>query len=83
MGSEVRGLLPVNLRVRAAYRFPKEVRLLRDGVVVASTARNVISYKATMPGTYRVEVLLRGRTPLGSRVPWILSNPIFLREERP
>ncbi len=83
MGSEVRGQLPLSLRVRAAYRFPKEVRLLRDGAVVATTSRNVLSYRATMPGTYRVEVYLRGRTPLGSRVPWILSNPIFLRENRP
>jgi hypothetical protein len=81
MGSEVRGPRPVDLTVRAPYPFPKEIRLLRDGAVVASTVQNVLSYKADGPGTYRVEVYLRGRTPLGSRVPWILSNPIFLREE--
>jgi hypothetical protein len=74
---------PIRLRVRVPYRCPKEVRLLRDGQTVASSGRSVLSYLARVPGTYRVEVYLRGRTPLAGDVPWIISNPIFIREEQP
>lgn len=83
MGSVVRMPLPLNLRVRADYPFPREIRLLRDGLRVAVTSKKMLFYRADVPGTYRVEVYLRGRTPLAKDVPWILSNPIFLREERP
>lgn len=81
MGGVVRMPGAVTLQARAAYPFPKEIRLLRDGHEVARTSGNVLFYRADEPGAYRVEVYLRGRTPLSGAVPWILSNPIFLREE--
>jgi hypothetical protein len=83
MGSVVRDLLPLSLRVRAGFSFPKEIRLLRNGLPVASSDKKMLFYRVDTPGTYRVEVYLRGRTPLAKDVPWILSNPIFVREERP
>ncbi len=81
MGSEVRMPLPLALKVRAGFPFPREIRLIRDGLQVASTSKKMLFYTAEVPGTYRVEVYLRGRTPLAGDVPWILSNPIFVREE--
>jgi predicted metal-dependent phosphoesterase TrpH len=82
MGSEVRVPLPVMFKIRAPYRFPKEVRLYRNGVPVFSSKKKVSFYAATELGTYRVEVFLTGKTALSREVPWIVSNPIFLREEK-
>ena len=54
-----------------------ELRLLRDGSVVAS-ARDAaaLDYEASAPGVYRVETRLTYR---GRALTWILSNPIYLR----
>lgn len=82
MGSEVHVPLPVMLKIRAPYRFPKEVRLFRNGTLVFSSRKNLSFYTAKELGTYRVEVTLTGKTALSKKVPWILSNPIFLREEK-
>jgi hypothetical protein len=53
-----------------------ELRLLRDGFVVASTQGAALDFEARAPGVYRVEARLtyRGRT-----LTWILSNPVYLR----
>lgn len=82
MGSEVHVPLPVMFKIRAPYRFPKEVRLFRNGTLVFSSAKNVSFYTAEELGTYRVEVFLTGKTALSRKVPWIVSNPIFLRKEK-
>jgi len=82
MGSEVYVPLPVMFKIRAPYRFPKEVRLFRNGSLVFSSRKNLSIYTAKELGTYRVEVFLTGNTPLSRKVPWIVSNPIFLREEK-
>lgn len=82
MGRELQAPLPVTLRIRAPYRFPKEVRLVRDGRKVFSTKKSLCAFTATAPGVYRVEVYLTGRTALAKDVPWIVSNPIFLREDK-
>lgn len=71
------------LRVRTPYAFAHEVRLVRSGAVVASGSGPDLIHEATEPGPYRVEVYLRARTPLGAGVPWILSNPIFVRKDLP
>jgi len=73
----------LTLEIRAPYDFPKEVRIVSGGRTVLSTPLNTISFPVRSPGSYRVEIYLRGRTPLPKDVPWILSNPIFVREERP
>jgi hypothetical protein len=51
--------------LHASVPRPAQLRLIRDGAVVAGWA-------ADRPGAYRVEARLRDRT-------WILSNPIYLR----
>jgi stage V sporulation protein SpoVS len=55
---------------------PAELRLVKDGVVVASVAGAGLECEADGPGVYRVEGRLRYR---GRSLTWIVSNPIYLR----
>jgi hypothetical protein len=50
-----------------------DVRLLRDGSVVARARGADLRHETRGPGVYRVEVDRGGRT-------WIVSNPVYLRE---
>lgn len=61
------------------YPFAVETQLLCDGEEVLVSQEKEIVFKSGKPGTYRVEVFLREKTPLDKKTPWILSNPIFLR----
>lgn len=72
---------PLVLEVKAPYSFRTEMRLLRDGKPVLSSPEKRLSYKAGLPGIYRVEVYLKENSPLDNKIPWIVSNPIFLRKE--
>jgi len=83
MGRETVYEAPCILRVKAPFDFALEVRILRDGRVVLRSRRNEVVYEVGGPGVYRAEVYLRVRTPLPERIPWIISNPIFLREAQP
>ncbi|MGB2764608.1 MAG: PHP domain-containing protein [Candidatus Aminicenantaceae bacterium] len=82
MGSTVLLDSPVRLHIKAPFRFKKEIHLIHNGkVILRSTEENVI-YEALLPGTYRVEVYLRARSPLRKNIPWVVSNPIFLIENK-
>jgi len=83
MGREPLYEPPCGLRVKARFDFDIETRLIRDGRVIHTTRQKEFLFDAPGPGVYRVEVYLRSRTPLDPRVPWIVSNPIFFREESP
>jgi hypothetical protein len=85
MGSRIHwsGSPAATLRVLSAFPFPSEIRLLRNGQTVWSTGGPEVTYEASRAGVYRVEVYIRGWSPLASDVPWIVSNPIFLREGEP
>jgi hypothetical protein len=71
----------VRFETRAPFPFRKEVRLLRDGRVIASSREDTLRVPSEGPGVYRVEVYLKERSPLGSDIPWIVSNPIYLRKD--
>jgi hypothetical protein len=62
--------------LRARLPRPAELRLLRDGVQVASVQGATLDVAVSAPGVYRVEARLpyRGRT-----LTWIVSNPVYLR----
>jgi hypothetical protein len=83
MGSTLPPAESLTLEIRAPYDFPKEIRLMAGGRTLLSSSLNSVSYPVSSPGAYRVEVYLKGRTPLAEDIPWIVSNPIFVREERP
>jgi hypothetical protein len=71
----------VRFETRAPFPFRKEIRLLRDGRVIASSRADTLRAPSEGPGVYRVEVYLKERSPLGADIPWIVSNPIYLRKE--
>ncbi len=82
MGSDI----PVGPQTTFHATMPRgvglEARLLRDGIPVFRSLEGTWSYPVTDgPGTYRVEVYLKERTPMTKDFPWILSNPIFLKEK--
>jgi hypothetical protein len=54
-----------------------EISILRDGQLVQrATHAQALTYMASQPGAYRIEV---HRLYLGQRRGWIFSNPIYLR----
>ena len=59
-------------------RLPRvaDVRLLRDGEVVARADTQALVHRAEGPGVYRVEARLSSH---GAERTWILSNPVYLR----
>jgi len=81
MGSTVLLNSPVTLHIKAPFPFAKEIHLVHNGKKIFSSNEESISYEAAHPGTYRVEVYLTERSPLAKNIPWIVSNPIFLRED--
>ncbi len=72
---------PITIHIQVPAPFAKETRLIHDGKDILVTSRGNLEYLAADPGFYRVEVYLREKTPLHKDIPWILSNPIFLREK--
>jgi len=82
MGSSILADSPVTLQVKAPFPFSVELHLFCNGEKILSSSEMEISYKASMPGFYRVEAYLREKSPLGKDIPWIVSNPIFLRERK-
>jgi hypothetical protein len=83
MGSAVpRNVSPrMRLRARAAFPFAVQTHLLRDGEVVLRSEETDISFPSERPGVYRMEIYLRGGSPLARDFPWIISNPIYVRED--
>jgi hypothetical protein len=53
-----------------------DIRLLRDGEVVARSGRRTLEYTTAQPGAYRVEVFRRYRL---ERRGWIFSSPIYVK----
>lgn len=76
MGSEVP--FAADLRLRAEAPLEGAFKVVRDGEVIFEQTAHAIDVPVDKPGNYRVEVWL----PLpGEARPWILSNPIYVREQ--
>lgn len=80
MGETIGYTPPLSLHVRTPAEFAREIRLIRNGSLILETGKRDLSYEVPAPGVYRAEVYLRERTHLGKDIPWIVSNPIFIRE---
>ena len=65
------------LRLRAEAPLEGRIKLIRNGEVVSDERSASLDYSVKEPGVYRVEVWL---TLVGEDRPWILSNPIYVRE---
>jgi hypothetical protein len=72
----------LTLHIQAPFPFAKEIHLIQDGKSLFRSTEENISFEVKQPGVYRVEVYLKERSPLGKDIPWIVSNPIFLREDK-
>jgi hypothetical protein len=81
MGSTVMPDSAVTLQIEAPFPFAKDIHLVHNGKTIFSSDEESVSYEAGHPGTYRVEIYLSERSPLGKKIPWIVSNPIFLRKD--
>ncbi|MGD2176659.1 MAG: CehA/McbA family metallohydrolase [Anaerolineae bacterium] len=53
-----------------------DIRLIRNGEVVARSGRRTLRYTTAQPGAYRVEVFRRYRL---ARRGWIFSSPIYVK----
>jgi hypothetical protein len=71
----------LKLHARTPFVPAVETRYIRNGKSIQSAADEETSVVVDEPGTYRVEVYLREWSPLGQDIPWIVSNPIFLRKD--
>ena len=67
------------LRLRAEAPLDGTFKLIRDGNMVLNQVGSALQYAVDRPGVYRVEVWL---TLPGEDRPWILTNPIYVREKR-
>jgi hypothetical protein len=71
-GEELRRLGAINLTVTLPAS--GEIRLLRDGKVIAKTVGQSLKYTSVEAGIYRVEVYRRFA---GHKVGWIFASPIY------
>lgn len=67
------------LRLRAEAPFNGTFKLMRDGKVVLNQSGSALEYSVDRSGVYRVEVWLN---LAGENRPWILTNPIYVREKK-
>jgi hypothetical protein len=63
--------------LRARLPFEAELRVIKDGVELHRAATSALDMEIHEAGAYRVEARLRA---LGQMRTWIVSNPIYLRE---
>jgi hypothetical protein len=82
MGSSAFLQPATTLHVQSPPGIKAQIQVFRDGEAILQSDDKSLAHRVTETGIYRVEVYLREKTPLRSNVPWILSNPIFLKEEQ-
>jgi hypothetical protein len=75
IGSEVP--LEPGLRLRAEAPLEGRFKLVRNGEVVADMKGPLLDFAVELPGVYRIEVWLN---IAGEDRPWILTNPIYVRQ---
>ena len=83
MGAATEFSPDIQLHVQLPGNIQAECRLLLDGRLLLTSREPRFQHRPPQAGTYRIEVYLRQKSPLRETCPWIVSNPIFLREPRP
>lgn len=81
MGGNISLDAQTNLHILAEFPYAFEVHIIYNGNNLRISKEKKTVHRPEKPGFYRVEVYLKDRTPMRADVPWILSNPIFLREK--
>lgn len=68
------------ITLKSASPVPARIVLYRDGSEIAKTDKtNALEFKPTEKGAYRVEVYRDDLGPPFDTMPWIISNPIYVR----
>ncbi len=79
MGESLDASGPVTLTVETNAVEPAEIRLIKDGLVVqTSPGLRASRVESAEPAVYRVEVVMPS-VPGRPSVPWLVSNPIYVR----
>lgn len=80
MGDETTFSAVTPIQLRASVPIPGRLVVYRNGELFLETDRShQIEMEPTSPGAYRVEVYLDELGPPFDKMPWIISNPIFVR----
>ncbi|REJ77416.1 MAG: hypothetical protein DWQ47_13620 [Acidobacteria bacterium] len=80
MGDEMSG--PDTPTLYVTSPLPARIVILRDGAsVFESEVGNAAEFKVTDSGSYRVEAYLDGLGAPFDRMPWVISNPIYIRKQ--
>ena len=69
---------PATVSARATVPPGGQIVLVHDGGEIAAAAGGALEHAVAEPGAYRVEVRVPG-APGRPAVPWLVSNPIYLR----
>jgi hypothetical protein len=77
MGGEISYSPATVLHITAPSSGRRLIRVIKNGEVVHESSQQALAFKVLKPGTFRVEVYRRPL--LGRPVPWIYSNPIYIR----
>jgi hypothetical protein len=72
----------VRLYIRAPTFVAGRLVLIHNGQKILTTMEKEISFEPEASGFYRVEVYLQDKSILPENLPWIVSNPIFLRMDQ-
>ncbi|MFC2169232.1 hypothetical protein ACFLRM_01520 [Acidobacteriota bacterium] len=80
MGKTIMLDSPVTLHIKTPFSFAKNIHLLLNGKSIFQSYEGLVLHEVERSGVYRVEVYLKERSPLKKNIPWIASNPIFIRE---
>jgi hypothetical protein len=78
MGSEIE--LTGNLKLKAGSPLPGRFVVFRDGVKISESGiTSDIEFDVSEKGAYRIEVYQDGLGSPFDKLPWIMSNPIYIR----
>lgn len=77
MGDEI--ALAADLNLKAAAPLPSRFVIFKDGEKVFENTATEINFHVSEKGTYRTEVYLDSLGNPFDKMPWIISNPIYVK----
>lgn len=69
----------LTLWIRRPASVAADICLIHNGQKILITSHSEFTYQPLQSGIYRVEVYLREKSIIPENMPWIVSNPLFIR----